>query len=263
MPNADHSLETIFLDTVAGALQSLPGVEAVALGGSRAQGTSRPGSDWDVAVYYYEGFDPETIRQLAWPSQLSDIGGWGPTFNGGGKLTVDGQLIDIHYRDLGLIDQIHDAACRGDFTIERLLFHQAGLPSYILLAELGLNQTLRGQLPQWDYPQALRDAAPRIWWEHADFTLRYAEEGHAPHGRVAQCAGLLSEAACLTAHAVLAHRGEWVTNEKQLLHKAGLREIDEVVTRLRPRPASLLQGVTQARALCVAAAWDEGVLTSS
>lgn len=259
MSDPDRSLEAGFLGPVADLLQSLPGVEAVALGGSRAQGTSRPGSDWDVAVYYYGGFDPEVIRQLGWPCQLSDLGGWGPTFNGGGKLTVDGRLIDIHYRDLGLIDRIHDAACRGDFTIERLLFHQAGLPSYILLAELGLNQTLRGSLPQWDYPEALRESAPGIWREHADFTLLYAEEGHAPHGRVAQCAGLLSEAACLTAHAVLAHRGEWVTNEKQLLSKAGLRGIDDVVMQLEPEPASLLQAVARARALCVSATRGAGI----
>lgn len=262
MANADRSRESDFLEVVAAALQSLPGVEAVALGGSRAEGTSRPDSDWDVAVYYREGFDPEAIRQLGWPGQLSDLGGWGPTFNGGGKLSVDGRLIDIHYRDLGLIDQIHDAACRGDFTIERLLFHQAGLPSYILLAELGINQTLRGQLPQWEYPQALRDSAPGIWWEHADLTLGYAEDGHALHGRVAQCAGLLSEAGCLTAHAILAHRGEWVTNEKQLLGKAGLRAIDGVLRRLDPDPTGLLQAVARVRTLCVSAAQDEGIPTS-
>lgn len=259
MSSSDHDLETGVLGPVADALQRLPGVEAVALGGSRAQGTSRPDSDWDVAVYYHEGFDPEAIRQLGWPGQLSDLGGWGPIFNGGGKLAVDGQMIDIHYRDLGLIDQIHDAACRGEFTIEPLLFHQAGLPSYILLAELGIGTTLRGQLPQWDYPEALRSSAPGIWWEHAALTLLYAEEGHARHGRVAQCAGLLSEAACRTAHAILAHCGEWVTNEKQLLSKAGLQGIDRVVTQLAPEPTSLLQAAAQARALLVSAARDEGI----
>jgi predicted nucleotidyltransferase len=251
---------TGFIGRVADSLYSLPGVEAVALGGSRAQGTSRPDSDWDVAVYYREGFDPQEIRGLDWPGELSDLGGWGPVFNGGGKLTVDGKLIDIHYRDLGLIDEIHDAACRGEFTIEPLLFHQAGLPSYILLAELGINTTLRGQLPQWDYPEALRASAPAIWWDHADLTLLYAEQGHARHGRVAQCVGLLSQAACHTAHAILAHRGEWVTNEKQLLSQAGLRRIDDVMTQLDPEPASLVQLVGRARTLLVGALRNEGMM---
>lgn len=258
MPSSDHYLENTFLEQVADALSGLPGVEGVALGGSRAQGTNRPDSDWDVAIYYRGSFDPQALRELGWPGQLSDLGGWGRVFNGGGKLTVDGQLIDVHYRDLGLIDEIHEAALRGEFTIEPLLFHQAGLPSYILLAELGINKPLRGQLPQWDYPEALREAAPGIWWGHADHTLHYAES-HARNGRVAQCAGLLSEAACHTAHAILAHRRQWVTNEKQLLSTAGLRRIDVIVAQLGIQQESLLQAVGDARELLRCAIQEEGI----
>lgn len=134
------------------------------------------------------------------------------------------------------------------------------MPSYILLAELGIGRTLRGQLPESEYPLALRETASKIWWEHADLTLFYAEEGHARRGRIAQCAGLVSEAACRTAHAILAHRGEWVTNEKQLLSKAGLGTIDAVLTKLDPEPVSLLEAVGQARALCVGAVQDEGII---
>jgi predicted nucleotidyltransferase len=259
MYSSDHNLEAKFVEQVANALHSLPGVEGVALGGSRAQGTNHPHSDWDLAVYYREGFDPEAIRQLGWPGQLSDLGGWGRIFNGGGKLTVDEHVIDVHYRDLGVIDQVHADACRGDFTIEPLLFHQAGLPSYILLAELGINKTLRGHVPRWDYPEALRESAPGIWWLNADLTLHYAAEGHARHGRLAQCAGLLSEAACHTAQAILAHRGEWITNEKQLLSKAGIRGIDGVVGQLGTQPESLLQAVSNARELLLGAVRDEGI----
>lgn len=42
--------DTAFLDTTADRLAALPTVRAVALGGSRAQGTERPDSDWDLAV---------------------------------------------------------------------------------------------------------------------------------------------------------------------------------------------------------------------
>jgi predicted nucleotidyltransferase len=249
----------MFVDYVADSLQKLPGVRAVALGGSRAQDTNRVDSDWDIAVYYRGMFDPQTIRDLGWSGQISELGAWSPVFNGGGKLTVDGQLIDIHYRDLQLIDRIHDDACRGRYTVERLLFHQAGLPSYILLAELGINRTLRGSLPGWEYPDELRRRAPGLWWGWADSTLRYAEEGHAKHGRTAQCAGLLSEAACYAAHAILAHRAEWVTNEKQLLTKAGLRWLDEVVAGLGTDKHSLLRGTTEARKRLTAAVAAEGI----
>lgn len=259
MRTSDHWSYSNSVDYVADSLHKLPGVEAVALGGSRAQGTNRADSDWDIAVYYRGAFDPQTIRDLGWSGQISELGAWSPVFNGGGKLTVDGELIDIHYRDLQLIDRIHDDACRGRYTVERLLFHQAGLPSYILLAELGINRTLRGSLPDWEYPDELRRRAPGLWWGWADSTLRYAEEGHARHGRTAQCAGLVSEAACYTAHAILARRGEWITNEKQLLTRAGLRWLDDVIAEVGTDTHTLLRGTAEARERLTAAVATEGI----
>jgi predicted nucleotidyltransferase len=44
------------LPEVVGALATelagVPGVAAVVLGGSRAAGTHRPDSDWDLGIYY-------------------------------------------------------------------------------------------------------------------------------------------------------------------------------------------------------------------
>lgn len=259
LSTSDHAFNPPFVDYVADSLYRLPGVEAVALGGSRAQGTHHADSDWDIAVYYRGNFDPQSIRDLGWPGHISELGAWSPVFNGGGKLIVDERAIDIHYRDLDLIDRIHDSACRGEYTVERLLFHQAGLPSYILLAELGINRSLRGSLPHWPYPEELRRRAPSIWWERADFTLQYAEEGHARHGRAAQCAGLLSEGACYAAHAILAHRREWVTNEKQLLTKAGLRWLDEIIIGLDSDPQSLSRAVIETRSRLADAVATEGI----
>ncbi len=246
------------LERVADAFARLPGVEAVALGGSRAYGGTTVESDWDVALYYRAGFHPQAVRDLGWPGHLTDIGGWGPVFNGGGKLEVEGRAIDVHYRDLLLIDRIHDEAERGEYRVEPLLFHQAGLPSYILLAELGLNRTLRGRLPDWPYPEALRRTAPARWWSDASRTLGYARDGHARRGRVAQTAGLLSEAACRAAHAVLAARAQWVTNEKRLLALAGL-DIDDAVTGLRPDPAVLVAAVDDVERRLAEAVAREGL----
>jgi predicted nucleotidyltransferase len=241
-----------FLEHVADALAAVPGVRGVALGGSRAQGVSRPDSDWDVAVYHRGPFDPDDLRALGWPGVLSARGGWGRIFDGGGALHVDGRAVDVHYRDLDAIEAVHEEALVGRFTIERLLFHQAGLPSTILLAELGVNRALRGKV--------LREAAPGIWWENAALTLHYAREGHARHGRVAQCAGLLSEAACQAAHAILAYRGEWITNEKQLLTRAGLRGVDAIVGGLGTEPVELLRSVDAVEAVLRDAVRREGIV---
>jgi hypothetical protein len=90
-----------FCHYVVGRLAGLPGVQAVALGGSRASGTNRPDSDWDFAVYYRGAFSPDDLRAVGWPGMVFEIGGWGGgVFNGGAWLQVDGRKVDVHYRDL-------------------------------------------------------------------------------------------------------------------------------------------------------------------
>lgn len=133
-------------------------------------------------------------------------------FNGGAWLTVEGRRVDVHYRDLDVVEREVDRAGRGEFDVEPLLFHLAGFPTYVVVAELAGHRVLRGTLPRPGFPDALRRTAPEVWGARADFTLDGAEQ-HARAGRVAQCAGLVAVAVTQRAHAVLAGRGEWVTNE--------------------------------------------------
>src|SRR5262249_24455771 len=104
----------------------------------------------------------------------------------------------------------------------------AGIPSYLVVAELAVNQVLRGALPRPEYPRALREAAPPVWRGRAAMTLRYAEASYVPRGQATEVAGALGIAAMNTEHAVVAARGEWVTNEKRLWQRAGLRGIDAI-----------------------------------
>jgi predicted nucleotidyltransferase len=225
---------------VADRLAGLPSVEAVALGGSRAAGTHRPDSDWDFAIYYRGRFDPADLRALGWPGEVSELGGWGGgVFNGGGWLQVDGRRVDVHYRDLADVEHHLAEARAGRFRIENLLFHLAGVPTYILAAELAGNEVLYGSLPRPDYPPALREHAPGAWWSRARWTLAYARGAYAPRGYALDCAGAVARACCETAHAILAARGEWVTNEKRLLERAGLRGIDTLTPALAPDPTAL------------------------
>ena len=52
---------------------------------------------------------------------------------------------------------------------------------------------------------------------------------------------------------MLAARGEWVTNEKTLLTRAGLRQVDELVAATRPDESALSGLVDRVRATCLAA----------
>ncbi|MGI5425106.1 nucleotidyltransferase domain-containing protein [Streptomyces sp. CA-179760] len=240
-----------FLDTTADRLAALPTVEAVTLGGSRAQGTERPDSDWDLAVYYRGAFDPADLRAVGWQGEVSEIGAWGGgVFNGGAWLTIDGRRVDVHYRDLDVVEHERAEAEAGRFRVEPLMFHLAGIPTYLLVAELAINRVLRGELPcPASYPHALRERAPGHWYGMATATLAYAKAGHAPKGAVAQTAGAIALAATQTAHAVLAARGEWVTNEKGLVARAGLGEADALVTHMTAGPDSLARAVGDAEAL--------------
>ncbi|KUM81967.1 nucleotidyltransferase family protein [Streptomyces curacoi] len=248
MPATD---DTAFLAATADRLAALPAVRAVALGGSRAQGTERPDSDWDLAIYYRGAFDPADLRALGWEGEVSELGGWGGgVFNGGAWLTIQGRRVDVHYRDLDVVERELAEAQEGRFRVEPLLFHLAGIPSYLVVAELAINRVLRGELPRpASYPEKLRSTARDRWYGTARATLAYARANHAPAGRLTEVAGALATAAVQTGHAVLAARGEWVTNEKRLLERAGLRGVDGIIEGLRPRPEALLRAIADAEAL--------------
>jgi hypothetical protein len=239
-----------FCGYVVDRLASLPGVRTVALGGSRAAGTSRPDSDWDFAIYYRGAFCPDDLRAIGWPGTVSEIGGWGGgAFNGGAWLQVDGRQVDVHYRDLDDVDHRLAEARAGRFGIERLMFHLAGIPTYIVVAEMALNQVLSGELERPAYPDALRSAAPPRWWKDAQATLDYGRSAYAARGKLAETAGTIAVASCQAAHAVLAASGQWVTNEKELVDRAGLRSLDRILASLAPDAARLTRAADDARAL--------------
>lgn len=235
---------------VAERLGGLTGVTAVALGGSRAAGTARADSDWDFSLYYRGRFDPGDLRGLGWEGEIFPIGGWGGgVFNGGAWLRAEGRKADVHYRDLDDVEYHLAEAREGRFGVERLLFHLAGVPTYIVVAELAVHVVLQGELPSpGGYPDKLREAAHRRWLADARHTLDYARDAHAARGHLADTAGAMALAFTQGAHAALAARGEWVTNEKTLLDRAGLRPADQVFTGLTAEPDVLVQAVDDASA---------------
>lgn len=215
MTTPDDSFVASFADAVA----ALPGVVAVSLGGSRARGEARPDSDWDFALYYRGRFDPDDVRATGWPGEVSDLGGWGGgVMNGGAWLELDGRRVDLHYRDLDDVERRCEEAERGEFGKQLLMFHLAGVPTYLPVAELALNRVLRGRLPRPDYPAALRRTAAHRWHADAVLSLSYATHSADPVVQI----GNLARAAIEEAHSRLAARGIWVTNEKGITRRAGL-----------------------------------------
>jgi hypothetical protein len=174
-------------------------------------------------------------------------------FNGGAWLSVEQRQVDVHYRDLNDVEHHLAEANAGRFEVERLLFHLAGIPTYVVVAELALNRLLRGELPTPGYPTALQEAAPRWWWADAQATLAYARAAHASRGHVTDTVAAIGVAAYQAAHAVLASRGEWITNEKTLLDRAGVRDVDGLLVGLRANQPALATAIDRAESLLRAA----------
>jgi predicted nucleotidyltransferase len=178
---------------IAQRLQDIDGVEAVALGGSRARGTHRSDSDIDIGIYYHPDhpLDLDALEFLA--NEIDDqhrtglvtsLGGWGPWINGGGWLTVQRFPVDFLYRDLERVSDCIDSCCDGHVQIAYQPGHPHGFLTHIYLAEIALCQSLwdpKGTLFKLKartvpYPPKLKQAIiERFHWE-ADFSLKVARK---------------------------------------------------------------------------------------
>ncbi len=212
---------------LASELAGLPGAVVVVLGGSRATGAHRPDSDWDLGVYYrgsQRALDPDDLRRLGHDGYVSELAEWGPVVNGGAWLTLDGTPVDVLYRDLDVVERWLADAERGRFEILAQNGYLVGAPTYLLAGELAIAQPLSGELPRPAFPDALAASATARWNGTAQVGLMFAKT-HAAAGDAVGCAGMLASAVLCAAHARLAERGEWMLNEKRLVARAGLEEV--------------------------------------
>lgn len=217
----------------AARLLTVPGVVGVSLGGSRARGTHRPDSDYDLGVYYTGALDVAALRVLA--REVADRpvgeptapGGWGPWVNGGAWLTVGGHRIDWIYRDLDRVRQVWTDCRRGRYEVGMQAGHPLGFYSHVYAGELALGRVLAdpsGALTELrsetlDYPPALGQSLIAGLWE-ADFCAAIAGYGAAGVDP-SYVAGCLFRAVGVLCQAVHGHAGRWLLNEKGMVASAG------------------------------------------
>lgn len=226
------------------ALGALPGVEAVALGGSRATGTADAASDWDIGLYYRGQPD---FSVLGRHGELHPPGSWGRIMNGGAWLSLDGLKVDVLLRDLDAVEHWSERARDGHYEVDALLGYVAGVPTYSLTAELALNRLVTGELPRVaGFPPALARSGAARWRQHAEFSLLHARM-RAARGDVVGTVAQAAKAVVETAHAVVCGRGEWVLNEKNLVERAGLREVHAQFTHVPTSSPALVDWVNALR----------------
>jgi hypothetical protein len=221
---------------LAGNLIQIPGVVAVALGGSRAIGTATTNSDWDFGLYHRGGIDTDAIRQLGWSGRVFEPGDWGRIINGGAWLEVDGQRVDLIYRDLEEVERWTSEAERGQFEIQREVGYVAGIATYVLAGELAVNEALEGDLPKPLFPDALRESAPARWNRLAGGAMHFARL-HLERGDLVASSANVGQAVLAAAQARLASSGEWALNEKGIVDRAGLAEANVAIDELDPAEA--------------------------
>ena len=224
---------------IVDTLASIPGTVAVALGGSRALGNNDTGSDWDLGLYYRGTVD---LTALSAYGDVFPPGSWGRLMNGGAWLHHGNEKIDVLLRDLNTVDYWGARAEEGEFERDALLGYLAGVPTYLLSAELASCHSLYGKIPAPAFPQKLRAAAPPIWRFCRSFSLDYAR-AHARRGNYAGAVGQASAAVMQESHAILCERGQWICNEKRLIESANLEHSNDLFAHIPHKANYLLKWI--------------------
>src|SRR5262245_56796039 len=180
-------------------LAAMSGAVAIVLGGSHALGSGDVGSDWDLGLYYRGTIDLAALS--AWGT-VHPPGAWGRLMNGGAWLCCGSEKVDVILRDLDVVEHWARRAEQGVFEVDPLLGYLAGIPTYVLSAELASCRVLRGDLPAAPYPPKLAAAAPPWWRFRRSFSLDYART-HARRGDRVGATGQAAKAVMEEAHAVL------------------------------------------------------------
>jgi predicted nucleotidyltransferase len=229
-------MQDALLARLVPALASVPGIEAVVLGGSRARGTAKPFSDYDLGLYYSASRHIDTDRLLHVVRTLVDepeaaevtpVGEWGPWIVGGAWLSVAGRKVDLLYRNSDAVAQVIDSCRSGHIRMDYQAGHPHGFCSAIWMGEIALCRPLHdpkktvAELKSrcTPYPKLLRDAIMRRFRWEILFSIENGELAatRADQTHVAGCA--FRALACI-GQVLFALNERYLINEKGALEEA-------------------------------------------
>ncbi|WP_163970330.1 nucleotidyltransferase domain-containing protein [Oceanobacillus halotolerans] len=175
---------------VSKALEGIPGIVGIVLGGSRARDTHHHDADIDIGIYYDEeaGFQVEPVGVIA--TQLDDehhenlltsLGEWGDWINGGGWLVVDGYHVDLIFRDIHKVSRVIDDSLVGNVTSHYHAGHPHAYLSVMYMGEIAIcniladptNQIAELKEKTTPYPKPLQDAIVSYFMFEANFSLLF------------------------------------------------------------------------------------------
>ena len=239
------------------ALVAVPGVAAIALGGSRARGTARPRSDTDIGLYYRRGQEPaaarlrEALRSLVDDPDgavVTEAGEWGPWIVGGAWLSIGRQKVDLLYRCLEAVEDVVRACRIGDVRMDYQPGHPHGFCSAIWMGEVALCRPLHDpdgalaalKVMTEPYPDPLRQALIRRFQWEVLFSIENGETAVA-RGDQTHIAGCAYRALCCVGQVLFALNRRYLVNEKGALEEAA--RFLAAVPRLTERVSKVWQAI--------------------
>lgn len=232
------------------ALSPVPGIAAIALGGSRSRGAATAASDYDIGLYYRadQPIDVTALSEVAArlddrgaAAEVTPLGGWGPWIDGGGWLVVGGVQIDLLYRNLDRVAVAIEDAHAGKVERHYQPGHPHAFVPAIYMGEVAYAQALHDpegvlaglQERTKPYPSALAQALRRTFGWEAGFALANARRS-LDRGDVSYLAGCVFRAVSCLCQLLFALNGVYLLNEKGAVAGA------EALTQ---RPADFAQRV--------------------
>jgi Nucleotidyltransferase domain len=223
-------------ERVLPVLAAVPGVAAIALGGSRSRGAAHAGSDYDIGLYFSEAAGLDVDRLLAAVKGLVDdpsaatvteVGGWGQWIVGGGWLTIAGKKVDLLYRPIERVENVIRDCREGCISMDYQPGHPHGFCSAIWMGEVALCRPLsdpKGVIAGLKamtvpYPDKLREALIRRFQWEALFSIENAETA-VFRGDQTYIAGCAFRSLSCVAQVLFALNRRYLINEKGAIEAA-------------------------------------------
>jgi predicted nucleotidyltransferase len=224
------------LERLAPVLAAVPGVAAVALGGSRARGSAHAASDYDIGLYFSDSAGLDVGSLLAavkglvddpQAAAMTEVGGWGPWIVGGGWLSIGRRKVDLLYRPIERVEKVVQDCREGRITMDYQPGHPHGFCSAIWMGEVALCLPLSdpcgviaGLKAMTDpYPQKLSDALIRRFRFEVLFSIENAQTATF-RGDQNYISGCAFRSLCCVAQVLFALNRRYLINEKGAVEAA-------------------------------------------
>jgi predicted nucleotidyltransferase len=221
------------LDKITMALEEVPEIVGVVLGGSRARGINRPDSDIDIGIYYDSavGLDLPRIDSIATEMDdahreniITPLGGWGEWVNGGGWLMIDGFHVDFIFRDVRRVAQVIDNCLAGKITTHYHAGHPHAYINVMYLGEIAVCKILTDRNRRLaelkerttPYPAKMKTSLIDYFMFEAGFSATFAGD-NATKDDLYYVAGHLFRAISCLNQVLFAVNEEYCINEKKAL----------------------------------------------